>query len=675
LRSVLHRSARRRARHALAPSLALLALVSPARAGADEPPVPVPADAPTVLGPTASGATLIAFAHGAELCVAVQRAGRSRPTRVPPSTESSDQADGGCVETPVLRPFDAQPLWEIELDHEGPDEDGRFTLGGAEVVIGVAGAGAASVELRSTGAPGARVDAVALPLPGAPGELRLFATETTGSAVNDDLEEVAVLDAFGALRQVTALPWASFLGTDRGGRALQRGAAGSLRWTLLGSRSRALAATPLLPDRHVEQACVNLSAANLAMPVGCVGPDAAPPLSIAAGTSCPPLGVHVAVLARAPVRRVVAVLTDGRRRTVGLTGVPGAPADTRAGVAALGLDRGVRRVVGLDADGREVGRTELGFAPVRAGSCPDQRENETSAYTSLSRPVGPADAPLRAAPHVARAVDSGLDICVAVDRAPRVPEDCALPPGGLFYGLLTAQPTAAGGAHLLGIEPVDVTAARLTYDDGATAVVPATPIAGYTGIYANLVRTIEVDVPAGRRVLAHDLLDARGRVLQAYPGPQYRALRRASTLARDRTGLPTTLTVAQALSSPGVSALCVGHASMDSYYDCDVTSAPGGTRVMVRADCASRRTIVLGVLRRRTDRLVVGTTAGRKVTARAVAAPVALRRTTGAWGVAVAVLPAREGVRAFTLAGRATVHGTPGLPGAGAQCGYTLGAV
>jgi hypothetical protein len=390
---------------------------------------------------------------------------------------------------------------------------------------------------------------------------------------------------------------------------------------------------------------------------------AAMPVLLDTGTDCG-IGPHVAVLARPAVRRVVVVLGDGHRAAIPLSGAAGG---VRAGALVLGTDVAVRRVVVLGAGGRALETYPLGLAPE-----PRRRRCLGALSTSSGFFITNAPQPLGVAPHALQAVDHGALLCVAADRAPRVPADCRLPPVAPDEGLLSADPTR-DGRFVSGLVPAEITTARLKLDDGTRREVATTPIPGYTGRYAAVVRAVAVDVPGPHRVIGYALLDGRGRVLrQGDDQPEAPATGRPVTLLRV-PGVPPLSAMSVPLSGPGGGFTCLGLGALRGSADCDAIGGgqvgSGVTSLRVRATCDTRRILILGVLRRRTDRLVVRTTSGREVVARRARIPAAAGAATGSYA-ALAVVGARDGVRGIVLRGRAANRVELMLPPAAQQCGY-----
>lgn len=381
-----------------------------------------------------------------------------------------------------------------------------------------------------------------------------------------------------------------------------------------------------------------------------------------ASETCGPIGAYVTVLARPAVQRVVVVLGDGRRRSVPLRAIPGA-GGTRAGALVAGAGVALRRMLALGAGGRVLERDEIGQAPADGAPCDDG--GETSGIYVLYAQAD--ERRLGHAPHALHAADDGARLCLAIDRAPRVPQDCRVPPldpaTTALQRLLTAD-----GRFLLGLVPPDVATARLTLDDGTTRDVAAAPIPGYAGQYAGVSRVVAVDLPGPHHVVGYDLRDARGRVLAHDPGPERPAPRHVTTLLRV-PGLPALrgALLPAAGELPTLSCIALGPISATE-PDC-LIAGPGF--FSVRADCAPHRLVVLGALAHADERLAVRTASDRELPGRTALLPAALGSAAGTTA-AVAVVPGAATARRIVVRrpGHATKSYALKLPPAARQCGY-----
>ena len=640
--------------------VALLLVVTPAQAAL----VPVPADAPTV-ATAPSGAAVIAWMAGAKLCVVVQRAGAARPATLDTKPSTSESAPGGaCRTAPVLAQFAAEALGA------DPPNGARFTM------WGVAGPSVARLELRTRSGVVATSPATMAPLPGAAADLRFWALDIADAR---PVDEVALLDDAGVVRR--ALDPAQDLRFWTAGEALppqrvvvlQGGRQGRTTWRLSRTVRTGLAPTPLEPERREDQHCLTLAVKTGTSAPGANGPCEGSALrhsslSAWSGGRCG-LGAYVAVLTRAPVRSVYAVLGDGTRRTVPLRRFGGRYASGRGGVLIAGDDTAIRQVVALGAGRRAVARTDLRQAPVPPAPC----SGEPSGWTTFDEEgLFAPEERLGGSPHAPHAVDQGAELCVAIDRAPRFPADCALPPVDPRSASLVTFQAPGGRRYLYGIVAAEITQARLTLDDRSVRTVPATPIAGYAGRYAAALRQVSVDVPAGRRATRVALLDARGRVLAdgIADAPDAR-VGRSVTLAPATMGIgPLRATKLEGFDLP---ATCITVRLLTSAFDCDVfaeATDEGGSTVELIASCAPRRLVVLAVLPRRDDRLVLSLRGGRTVVARKVRIPRGAGAAAGR-AAAFAVLGPDARLDAVHIRGRVSRSVAVRLPAVAGQCGYT----
>ncbi len=625
-----------------------LALAAPAGAAT----VPVPADAPAV-APTASGATLLAWVRGGRTCTALQQPGTPRPARASEETGApgaEDVAPGSCATTPVLARFGVRALGGTSL----PSERRRISWG-------VAGADAATVLFKR----GARVlvqaPTTASPLPGAAAELRFWAVE---QAAGDPPDEVALADAAGVVRRASAPEDAGLFGDggldDEAGTLLRLGRAGGTTWQLRRLTSSALAPTPLAPERRVEQHCVVFATrSGQGGGSSSTGPCDTERLAAAAmiaegGSDCG-VGTHVEALVAPAVRRAVVVTGDGARRALALQ--PFA-AGARVGSLVLGMGVAVRRVVALGAGGRAVATHELRLAPsARQRAC---------ASAGISVVFGDDRGPLGPAPaHAVRYADHGVELCSAVDRAPRIPADCALPPTDPAQTFAGVRPTP-GGRFLSAVVPAEIAAARVTFDDRTQRTLAAHPLPGYSGIYAGVLREIAADLPGPHIVARVELLDDRGRVLDADAGAEVAYGAPVAVLAAGH-GLP--VAHAAPLRTSRVAATCVALGPIDDCAHGTLFWGAGAYSIAVQALCSPRRMVVAAVLSHRGDRMVAQTTSGREVAARVARLPAGAGALAGKY-YALAVLGPRDGLRSVVLRGRAARRVPASLPPVGRQCGY-----
>jgi hypothetical protein len=657
---MLHRSM---LRCALGAATVLCALAAPANAQ-QEPPMAVPADAP-VVATSASGYAVIAWLHGGRTCATVQAPGQARPAMAyPDRVDAADpHAPLGCVTTPVTSAYDAATL-------------GELTAGADRLSWGYAGLATAGVQLK---AGPSRVIATAptsrpglLPAPAA--DLRFWAIEAPAGAPAED--EVALLDAAGVVRraldpfQFTYGPGAS--GEEDGdaptGKVLLRGRIGAATWELRRTRHTVLAATPLALERRATRTCTTfVTRRRHGIEYGSAACDDeldTSPLVVSAGSTCSG-GARVVAVTAAAVRRVVVVTGDGARHALPLTALA---AGERVGAAAFGPRVALRRVLALDAGGRTLATRVVGLAPTRPGK-PCALGYGASDEDSL------AIQRLGAAPHTPQFADHGVLLCAAADRAPRIPEECALPPIAPTEADLRILPSG-GGRYVLGVVPPEVAAARVTLDDRSTRVLAAQALP-YSGIYADAERVVAADVPGPRAITRIELLDDRGRVVNpsAMATSDLTGFDRVVTVLGAANGVPAVRATPEGSFSGSVTCLSFGPVFVPGGVNCDdvLLSAPAGTgphTIRALARCAPRRLVIWAFLARASDRLVVRTAAGRAITARSVRFPVAAGSAAQGKYLALAVLGPHDAAAEALVRGRQGGRVRIGLPAAGRQCGY-----
>lgn len=626
--------------------LALVVLVLPMAAQAQERTIAVPGDAPTALT-APDGSALIVFVAGSRLCFAVQAAGDDRPVEVSRVGVNSggEGTLGGCQPLPVLAP-------------QAGEELADFSFEGASGVLVVTGTAIAAVETKADGKVLARAETAASPLPGAAAELRFaFLPEPKSRAEANAIDEIALLDATGAVRRARQ-PFFSEI--TPAGRTLRRGGRHGRSWRLSSYRQRVLSPTPLLPERKVTVTCLSVEVGDASDGVCDDERLATVPSLPVISQSCSPLGITVAVLARSQVRRVTLVLGDGSRRAVPLRSVPGDPDGLAAGITLVDPSHAIRRMVVTGTGGSSLSSFKLGLAPASALA------SACSGFLSWS--YGESDTELRTpGPHVFQAADRGLQLCLAPDRVPNTRDDCRIPPIDITDSRLLIV-SRKDATTVAGLVPAEVAVARLTLDDGSRLDVAAAPIPGYSGQYASTTTLINADVPAPRRVGGYQLLDSRGRVLEDRGDGLAPVVTRRATVLR-APGLPP-LRAALITGFGDGASTCLGFGALADAWAC---TAGGAGSFTVRAFCDSRRVAIWGLLSHAADDLVVQTTDGREITARKAVLPAAIRQGKGTTA-ALIVLPARVGARRLLLRGKAGGKTALVLPPAAEQCGYQASA-
>lgn len=599
----------------------LLWLAAPASASAAF--RPTPASAPTVAGPLADGARLVAFDRGGQLCLDVVRDGE-------------DKTYPDCGSSVPETPFEVRPGVEF-----GPRPTWHY---------GVVPAAVAAVEIELSDGGRVRVPTE----PGdayhgavAPAEARFFLAVTPG---NDIARLTRAFAADGTLLGVSESPFAARTPGD-GPPPGARRIAGGRGFGVFAHRQRRLAPTPLEPERYDAHRCVTTRTADMGngevCTVGARGLQGKAVL-IGHGSSCS--ATAVAGLAAPGVRRVVLVLGDGSRRSL-RTHASSPLGRWRGFGARLGAATAVRRYVALGRDGRGLAAGPVRNGPAQ-GPCSPPRAGAGFAtdvgYFSFAVVDGdprrsrvPGAGPLVA-------YDRGDELCVGpggVDPA----LDCALPP-------VEKLGTRISGAHrggrtlLAGVVAPSVTGVELTLDGGERLTLPAAPDPAYAGRYAGLVGFVSASLPGRRFVLNARLLGADRPLHWHVPG----------------------------LDPPPRRTTPIGDGVTAS-----VVEAVGGDRVCVRfrgsGSCASRGIFTVrvscgaaggihagGLLGSRTRRVVAILRDGRRVHAAIVRPPASFPRRPRAWLLRLGPDVALERIVAVGGDGAAWQR----LPAAREQCGY-----
>jgi hypothetical protein len=249
-------------------------------------------------------------------------------------------------------------------------------------------------------------------------------------------------------------------------------------------------------------------------------------------------------------------------------------------------------------------------------------------------------------------------LCLGVGSLRPDGADCALPPLEPLESRLVRRSTATQTV-VAGVVPAAVAAVRVRMTGATAPAAPTAPTAptlpGYAGRYAGSVRFFSLTLPGRRRVVGADLLDAGGRVLARYPGPDFPERPPAVALAR-QDGIA--LSATRFLGEP-----CI---EVDG-GPC-LTPVAGG--LDVAAPCVPRRLVLVAALPARTRGLDARLAGGRTIRARVIRLPA----RAGLRGrVAVAVLPgAAVPARAIVRRARSAPPAarTLVLPAANRQCGY-----
>jgi hypothetical protein len=569
---------------------------------------------PPVAGPLASGATLLAFDRGADLCLVLDGAGEGT----------------GCAPP-------ARSLRHPNLD-SSPTGDGLAFYGTVTPDV-------AAVELQF--ADGRRVAAPTTPGPAYrgryAGRVRFFLAE---APVDQQPFLIRLVDAGGQTLAAADQPFAPAPVVARP-VTVERGRSGGRPWRAQTVVELRLRATPLEPDRLERVACVGVVVPELPLDLtgeSCVDEGPLPGVvAFNAARGCTTGGI-LSGIADARVRAVTAVLGDGRRRAVGLHPVPGT--DRRAFVHVAGLDTAVRRLDLRNAAGQIVARI-AGQAPARL-TCSDGDGGVIGVFgfgglADRRAPAGPLRFGVR---------DAGARICLTTGDFAPGSDDCRLPPLEPIEGVVLRR-TAAGATLVAGVVPAEVQAVRVRLSGGAAPVVATVPdVPGYGGRYAGTVRFFSLLVPAPRRALGADLLGVGGRRIDRLAGPDFAPLAARGPVRRYR-GLRLALT-------PPPFPAC-------AFVDDVACVGPEAADVAVVADCAPRRLVMAALLRGRATGLDVRLAGGRTVRARVLR----LRGRAGRRArLAVAILPRRAVPREVVLRGTERRR-TLLAPSAAQQCGYS----
>lgn len=585
---------------------AALALLAPSAAGAA---VRVPANAKVVAGPTPSGARLLAFERGDEVCLVVRPADRgvddpecspvpdrpSRALRVYRYADDDHAAHGGAVPAAVahVQLRFALPSGRLEVD---PDEAIEADASAPSV---------AGLRYYLTDGPSY-----------SPWLIRLLDGNGTTLFARDESFE-------GPIVEPPAL-------IARGSRATRLYAVTRLK----------LAATPLDRGRLIRETCLTLFNGDDETGGGCVSADTPVPDPVEAFPAQQCGVTNLPVLAADGIARVVAVLGDGRRAAVPLVTLSGSltALGARAGALTIRGASAVRRLEAFGPDGRLAHVVEVGLAPAKP--C---RGGLGSSFALYADDFGhDLDGPLRAS-----ARDEGATLCFSLaDFDPRR-RDCALPPDEPRFAFL--QVRRVGDRALVGgVLPEEVAAVELSVD-GLVRRLPTTDdLPGYGGQYRGLVRFFAVELPASSQIDAARLLSASGRILNGravFDEREQRTLRSRRIVMNGRAVRIDRLSRDRDPATPDV---CVRMS--------DGCQPLFPTFVKVDVPCAPRARIVVagaapGRVRIATDR--------GPVTPRMLV--VAGRR------IFVAVLPRHAALRTI-VAGR--MRQPLELPAATRQCGY-----
>lgn len=610
--------------------VACFVLAAPATASADHDGVPVPPGAPVVAGPTPAGATLVAFGHRGEVCIALRTAGgeSSAECTVPPSRPSQAANDYGFLEDSGPAGLGAHggvvhgDVKRVEL---------RFAVRRGRVP-------------RDSGQVVATTPGDAYRGPGA-GRVRFYLAE--GPADTPWLTRYA--DEAGSTLAADGGFDAPVLGTPvtiaraRGGVSLRA------------VRRPQLAATPLDRGRLVEQTCVEIQVPREQGGGVCSTADRPfeGDLDLDVRSPCERLYAPVVVSRR--VRRVEAVLGDGRRQPIRLFDVRGPRRpQVRAGALVVRGAVALRRVEAFGADGRVVERRDVRRAP--PAPCGDDGSSVSGFlyYTegSTREPRGPLAFRVR---------DDGARICAALGDLDPAGSDCGLPPVQPELSNVGVR-RADGRTLVAGVLPPDVAFVEVIVDGAARRLETVPDVPGYGGQYAGASRFLVLELPGAPRLGAVRFLDAGGVELSRAPALDFEEPRPRATRIVAVAGLR--LRVSDFAGQPGLldPFACVGPAARPA----DECQALSPQFVAVEALCSPRRLLIVGQAPAGTRSVTVRTTSG--------VGPARLLRIGGS-RVAVAVLPPFARPVGITFRGRSVRNAPIALPPAARQCGYDATAV
>jgi hypothetical protein len=605
----------------------LLAGVGATAADAAAPP-PVPADAATVAGPTASGATLVAFGHGASLCLAVRDRG------------------GHVVGGPSC-----MPRVPLRLDPYAPVDQA-----GADVVFGAAPPAVATVEAD----PGNGVPVSAPTTDGAAyrgpfaGQARFWLLElgpASSPAIEPDpFKILRWRDATGAVVSASADLFAGGPLVRRPVTVVRgRGDGGA--WSVRAETRRAFAPTAAVPERFVNHTCLYLTNrfGGDMLSGSCDDPPQGHPLSYGITGSC---GLTaVGGWADADVHTIAVTTTDGRRHRVR----PRVLANRRLWAFVSAPRVGIRTVAALRPS-RTVAPEVLGLAPnfQRCNLGVSQAILTTFRSTSTTSAAGlPA----------LTVADRGDLLCVSLGSLRPDGGDCS---GFVLPDFLPAsieQRVTPDGTLVGGVTGPEVASVEIGTTSGHRMTASAETDIGYRGPYYGHVHFVRAELPRGERAVWMALRDAAGRTIRTVPAPDLplaQPLRAVARLGRFRLAAGRSYD----LRSTRACAALVAGALPSAPDACQGLSARSA---QIHASCAPRALTVLGAAGPGTRRVELVLDGGRRRS-------LALHRLPGERTLrayAAATGP-RDTLRAVRLVRRrgTTVLSIAQLPPAARQCGY-----
>jgi hypothetical protein len=639
--------ARQRFSAALVAAAAAACLV-PGLASAGEP--RVPSDAP-VVATSPAGARMLAFDHGRKLCTVFLFPG--------------DRRRSGYPDCEIPR----HSLRDIDLG-DASDRRHSYHPGLVEPEV-------AAVELVFRGGRSVRVETSE----GAAyqgryaGKVRFLLAEADGGIRGGRQTLPRYLRLFDASGALLGIANADAISETRVGRPreLGRGSTGGARWSFKAFRLRALAPLPGQEERFVDYSCVaverlgRLRRRGLGYPMrsyarSCMNPESRARSEYGLDRQCGSPGVVLTGIVEPDVRRVVAVLGDGRVRHVALRRLPASLGAARAFALVLPRSVAVRRMLVVKRDGRRVAEGGVGPGATRCG------EDGLYAFAFGLQPAA------QRGPLALSVYDDGVQLCATLGLPTSRPDECRYPPIDPQDTWILSR-TESGRRMIAGIVASDVVKAVATLTDGRRLTLATRPPdAGYTGRYAGAVRFFTLELPEGTGVELIQVVDSRGRRTRAlYADAEPIAIGPRRLVVDGPPGLRLRARRERVPGgSPFSTYLCISLGREEC-------SGALAFFAQVRSDCDPRRLVFWGVLSRPFRDVTVETDRG---TFHAHVRPLPRLLRTGRAGpprwarfyqpvaAYVVAIPRRARPSALVLSGRRELRHRLRLPSASAQCGY-----
>jgi hypothetical protein len=369
----------------------------------------------------------------------------------------------------------------------------------------------------------------------------------------------------------------------------------------------------------------------------------------------------------APTGRVprAVVLGDGRRVAVRRLALPPSFAVARATawVAVARRDAAVRSLLLPGGDHVDVSEPPPALRPCGLFSF---YADDPFAHPGAPGPGGDAQIAPPGEPAVYVRDGAEHELCIAPGLPTRA-DECGKPGAWLADTLVNVSSTrrlAAGAVH------ADVRAVRVTLSDGSRADVATHRGERYTGRYAGRLAFFGFAAPAGRHILAIDLLDERSRPLVEAAWIEPRLAEDARTLVRGRGADGAYRVAVAALEAAkrrdrATCVLVVRGRLPGAGGRCPSAVVPDAHVLTGIVRCRPRAAVLLAGLGRRAASVTARLADGSR-------RRFAIRREGGRRFAVLAVAP-RAGVRAVTVRSRRGAvlarYATP-VPPAARQCGY-----